>query len=208
WERLLLVKDYIDMVLIMLSKDNSPDARQDYNRLKKIMLTEDDGSEYVTISMMHLLITALIAKLRPVTQDLDLPLDLDSDDTAFDEDLEYEDDAEETMIGPKKRRIKINTPINISGLLDRIKLSLYKALLHYWPDPDINVYLACQLDPRCKRLLPTSKRDKAEEALHMMYAEFKAQYYSSKQVASVSSTSISTTNQDKEQAYYKGFIKS
>ncbi|CAG8440231.1 13429_t:CDS:2 [Cetraspora pellucida] len=83
WERLLLVKDYIDIVLFMLSKDNSSEACQDYNRLKKIMLVDDEwslmndlihllgpfneyteyfsGSEYVMISMMYPLITALIS---------------------------------------------------------------------------------------------------------------------------------------------------
>ncbi|CAG8737173.1 3268_t:CDS:1, partial [Racocetra fulgida] len=139
---------------------NSPNVRQDYNRLKKIMLTNDkwnlmndlthlldsfneyteyfSGSEYVIISMMYLLITALKIKLCPITQDFDLTLDFNSDNNAFDNDLEYEDDEEEITVGLKKRRIKINTPTNTSGLQDHIKLSLYKALLHYWPTPNIN----------------------------------------------------------------------
>ncbi|CAG8679037.1 7920_t:CDS:2, partial [Racocetra fulgida] len=124
WERLLLVRDYIDIVLIMLSKDNTPDAHQNYNRLKKIMLTDNEwnlisnltnllgpfneyseyfsGSEYVTISMMYPLINTLIVKLCPITQDFHSTLDFNSNDIAFDDDLKYKDNEEETIIGPKK----------------------------------------------------------------------------------------------------------
>ncbi|CAG8812166.1 13050_t:CDS:1, partial [Cetraspora pellucida] len=104
----------------------------------------------------------------------------------------------------------INTPTNTSGLLDHIKLSLYNGLLHYWPTPNINIYLACQLDPRCKRLrfLSIDEQNKAKEILYMIYAEFKERYYSSKQVSSLGSDLIPMINKSENQVYHKGFIKS
>ncbi|CAG8835248.1 23450_t:CDS:1, partial [Cetraspora pellucida] len=83
-------------------------------------------------------------------------------------------------------------------------------LLHYWPTPDINVYLACYLDPRCKRLhvLSTDERNQVEETLHAVYVEFKKRHCLSKQVTSLISKSVSMTNQNEKQAYRKGFIKS
>ncbi|CAG8654799.1 22764_t:CDS:2 [Cetraspora pellucida] len=41
-----------------------------------------------------------------------------------------------------------------------------------------------------------------------MYAEFKEQHCLSKQVTSLTSKSVSMTNQNEKQAYHKGFIKS
>ncbi|CAG8805546.1 19806_t:CDS:2, partial [Cetraspora pellucida] len=189
-------KEYLHLKCDVLTRWNSSFLAWE-RLLLKIMLTNDEwnlmndlthllglfneyteyfsGSEYVTISMMYPLITALKIKLWP-----------------------------------KKRQIKINTPTNTNGLLDHIKLSLYKALLHYWPTPDINIYLAYQLDPRCKRLhvLSTDKQNQIEETLHAVYTEFKKQHCLSKQVTSLISKSVSMTNQNKKQAYRKGFIKS
>ncbi|CAG8614030.1 17359_t:CDS:1, partial [Racocetra fulgida] len=47
---------------------------------------------------MYPLIAALTVNLYPNAQDLDLTLDFNSDDTAFNEDLEYVDDEEEIII--------------------------------------------------------------------------------------------------------------
>ncbi|CAG8647224.1 11247_t:CDS:2, partial [Racocetra fulgida] len=105
-----------------------------YNRFKKIMLTDNkwnlmsdltnlfrpfneyteyfSSSEYVTISIMYPLITTLIAKFCPIIQDFYSTLNFNSNDIAFDDDLEYKDNKEETIIGPKKQQIKINRPMN------------------------------------------------------------------------------------------------
>ncbi|CAG8851397.1 29247_t:CDS:2, partial [Gigaspora margarita] len=85
WERLLLIKDAINIVLTTLTVSTASEARKDARRLRQIQLTKDEwdlmkdlvvilgpfyetteelgGSEYVTISYMFPSILALMQKL-------------------------------------------------------------------------------------------------------------------------------------------------
>ncbi|CAG8655429.1 1881_t:CDS:1, partial [Scutellospora calospora] len=42
WERFLLIKDAIDIVVTTLTVSNTPEDRKDAKRLKEIQLTDDE----------------------------------------------------------------------------------------------------------------------------------------------------------------------
>ncbi|CAB5216281.1 unnamed protein product [Rhizophagus irregularis] len=58
------------------------------------------------------------------------PGDLDTNDNAFEE-HQFEEDDEDDEPGAR-RKIKINTLVNTSGLVNNIKVNLYKALEKYY----------------------------------------------------------------------------
>ncbi|GET66086.1 hypothetical protein GLOIN_2v1777143 [Rhizophagus irregularis DAOM 181602=DAOM 197198] len=63
-------------------------------------------------------------------QQVDINLDLDTNDNAFEE-HQFEEDDEDDEPGAR-RKIKINTLVNTSGLVNNIKVNLYKALEKYY----------------------------------------------------------------------------
>ena len=75
-----------------------------------------------------------IARLKkrfcPTTEFINNNLDLETNDHAFEE-HQFEEADEDDESGAR-RKIKINTPINTTGLLDNIKANLYKALEKYY----------------------------------------------------------------------------
>ncbi|CAG8603250.1 3887_t:CDS:2 [Cetraspora pellucida] len=99
WECLLLIKNAINIVLTTLTVSTASEVYKDARRLKQIQLTEDDGSEYVTISYMFPSILALMQKLASSTssydEELDDEINFKTDDLAFDEDVGYVDAQEE-----------------------------------------------------------------------------------------------------------------
>ncbi|CAG8453870.1 9998_t:CDS:2, partial [Scutellospora calospora] len=87
-ERLLLIKDAINIVLTTLTVFTASEARPFYETTKEL-----GGSEYVTISYMFPSILALMQKLASSTssydEELDDEINFEMDDLAFNEDLRF-----------------------------------------------------------------------------------------------------------------------
>ncbi|CAG8503195.1 8170_t:CDS:2 [Scutellospora calospora] len=112
-ERLLLIKDAINIVLAILTISNTPKARKDVKRLKEIQIT-DNNFKYATFSSMIPSILELIEKL-------DYSIDYSNEsnyvnfetiDLVFDDNVGYVYAQKEEEGSPKDRKIKINTPID------------------------------------------------------------------------------------------------
>ncbi|CAG8850289.1 38582_t:CDS:2, partial [Gigaspora margarita] len=190
--------DAIDIVLTTLNASTMPEAHRNAKRLKEIQLTEDD-SKYITISYIFLSILALMQELSSSicysVEELN-EVDFETDDFAFDENIGFVDAQEEEEEGPKKRRISINTPTNTANMKHKVKNALYNTLLHYWDLSDGEVFLACLLNLRCKKLrfATLSQRHEAEAALRTKYNNTKSLYQSS----TTSSNKSFSTNEDQD----------
>ena len=112
------------------------------------------------MSYIHPGIAKIKKILRPARQE-ENNLDLKTNDNAFEEHLFEEDDEEDEP--QAKRKIKINTPVITSGLLDRIKADLYNALEKYYEVIEKEALIAALLDPR-KKKMKFAKNDQKELA--------------------------------------------
>jgi len=157
WKRLIKIKDLIDVLASTMLIDNDPSMRNNGKRLKNINLTENEwqemdklikvledfaeateylgGSKYTTISLMYSILTVISQKILPdddSDDDLDDNfnmeiVDLTSSNTAFDDNVSYEDAPEDEPITeqPKCRKININTSQDCINLENRVKITLY-----------------------------------------------------------------------------------
>ena len=76
-------------------------------------------------------------------------MDLKTNEYAFEE-HQFEE-ADEDDEPEAKRKIKINTPINTAGLLNKIKANLYKAHEKYYEIIEKEALIAVLLDPHKKK---------------------------------------------------------
>ena len=131
WKRLIKIKDLINILVSTLMID--PDTQWDGKRLKDINLTDDEwqaigklviilkdfarvteylgGSNYTTISLMYSLLAIISKKIILENSDIEV-IDLTSPNTAFDDDIGYEDAPEDEPITQQLKCKKIN--INVS----------------------------------------------------------------------------------------------
>jgi len=139
------------------------------------------GSSYCTHSIMNPILIDIKKKLHPITQQGARVAEQinfnNNDETVFDEDIAVEDDEQPPPINAT-RRIRINEPVNCNGLIDKIKLSLFAAINHYWSDltsPDM--LLPTLLDPRMKDLnfASDSERLATKDLLKKVYEKLKSQ---------------------------------
>ena len=81
-------------------------------------------------------------------------VDFTEPNTAFDDDVEYEDSEDGDIANnqSKQRKIKINTPQDCKNLILKVKSALYESITHYWNIPADYGLIATLLDPRCKFL--------------------------------------------------------
>jgi len=104
-------------------------------------------------------------------------VDLTSLNTAFDDDVGYEDAPEDEPISkqPRHRKININTPQNCADLDKRVKAALYQSMNHYWEVPQEQGMLAALLDPRLKELgfVSNSLRIRTQGQLRNAYQDMK-----------------------------------
>ncbi|CAG8812870.1 5615_t:CDS:2, partial [Cetraspora pellucida] len=144
----------INIVLATLTISNESEVRKDARRLKEIQLTNNNCSEYVTFSYIIPFILGLINKLDCSTDYFDESNDInfETSDLAFDNNVGFVDAQEEEKGSPKERKIKINTPIDITNIQCKIKNALYNALLHYWNFSKEELFLAYLLNLRFKKL--------------------------------------------------------
>ena len=135
--------------------DPDPSTRRDEKQLKNINLTENEwleiskliiiledfakateylsGSKYTTISLMYSVLSIINQKILPDDNFNVEVEDLTSPNTAFDDDVEYENAPEDELISeqPKRRKININTPQNCTDLDKHVKAALYQSMNHY-----------------------------------------------------------------------------
>ena len=128
--------------------DPDPLTRRDGKRLKNINLTENEwqemsklikiledfaeateylgGSKYTTISLMYSILAVISQNILPDDSNIEV-IDLTSPNTAFDDDIGYEDAPEDEPITeqPKRRKININIPQDCTNLENRVKAALY-----------------------------------------------------------------------------------
>ncbi|CAG8750834.1 20207_t:CDS:2, partial [Cetraspora pellucida] len=166
----------INIVLATLSVSSTSEARKDARRLKEIQLTDNEwdlmrdivnilgpffevtellgGSEYVTFFYMIPSILGLMDKLDCSTDHLNESnnINFEMPDLVFDNNVGFVDAQKEEEGGPKGKKIKINTPIDVTNMQHKIKNALYNALLHYWDFSDEELFLAYLLDLRFKKL--------------------------------------------------------
>ncbi|CAB4484562.1 unnamed protein product [Rhizophagus irregularis] len=120
WERLIILQPYIDIVISSLNASKDRDAKEDAKRLKIVNLTNEEWD----------VIRDLLEILGPFAKLTEKLEDLDTNDNAFEE-HQFEEDDEDDEPGAR-RKIKINTLVNTSGLVNNIKVNLYKALEKYY----------------------------------------------------------------------------
>jgi hypothetical protein len=86
---------------------------------------------------MYSVLSVISQKIVPVDDSNVEVVDLTSPNTAFDDDVGYEDAPEDEPITeqPKCRKININKPQNCDNLEKCVKLALYQAINHYWDVP-------------------------------------------------------------------------
>ena len=199
WKRLIKIKDLIDILASTMLIDPDPSTRRDGKRLKNINLTENEwqemnkliiiledfagateylgGSKYTTISLMYSILAMINQKILPDDDSNVEMIDLTSLNTAFDDDVGYEDAPEDEPISgqPKRRKISINTPQNCTDLEKRVKAALYQSMNHYWEVPQEQGMLAALLDPRFKelRFASNSLRVRTQEQLKDAYQDMK-----------------------------------
>jgi len=115
---------------------------------------EFSGNTYVTLSKVVPTINEIIFDLATETpSNNDLFLD---EDTVFgleDKEIQPIDfDEEEIVSNITKKRILIKNPLNTTGILEKVKESIYGALIYYWNDRSDLGLMATLLDPRYKDL--------------------------------------------------------
>ncbi|PKY46940.1 hypothetical protein RhiirA4_521324 [Rhizophagus irregularis] len=190
WERLTILKPYIDIVISSLNASKNPNSKEDAKRLMKINLTNDEweiirdllkvlgpfaeltekleGTKYATMSYMYPGIAKLKKHFRPTTE-FNNNLDLETNNHAFEE-HQFEEADEDDEPGAR-RKIKINTPVNTTGLLDNIKANLYKALEKYYEVIEKEALISSLLDPRQKKLkfADNDQKEIARTSLNEVY---------------------------------------
>ena len=91
-----------------------------------------DGSNYTTISLIYSLLAIISKNIIPDNSNIEV-IDLTSPNTAFDNDIDYEDAPDDDPITqqPKRRKININILQNCNDLENHVKAALYQSINHY-----------------------------------------------------------------------------
>src|SRR6266542_5340855 len=143
-------------------------AKKDSKKLEKIKLNQDEQNlirDLKSTLNPFLEITELLkgssicctySIMNPVLLKIKNNFCSESSNTV---EINFED--EESAFDKDNRRIHIDEPVDCTGLINKIKLTLSAALDHYWKDiSDPKLIILSLLDPRIKRLsfLSTSER--------------------------------------------------
>ena len=212
WDRLIFLQYAILQLNIKLSCSLINEEKADGNKLKKIMLNDNEwelldelcnilapfekatrdfsGNTYVTLSQMFPIITNLTNSLKP-------PDDLSNSDGEFEESDDNKtitSDSEESLTD---QQIEVNYN-DISEVLKNVKKNIYMGLNHYWAMPDDFGIMAALLDPRYKNLnFITDEETKVRihSNLQVEYDQLKRemQQQSTSQSPTISAVSTSTS---------------
>jgi hypothetical protein len=192
------------MLINSLSTKTDTDSKRDHKRLKQIMLEEEEwdvikdlmpilkpfaeatdylgGNKYCTYSLMIPTLLEIIKRFKPLTENGEKnasEISFKNQEHAFDDQISIEDDDEEIPNSTAARKLKIKDPVNTHNLVNRIKLTLYAAMKHYWKNIDTPESLLPSLfDPRIKELsfVSVSQRFDTEELLNNLYEQEKQSF--------------------------------
>lgn len=191
-------------MITTLCIDSDKQAKKDGKRLKDINLTENEwnaiselipilepfanatellgGSQYATVSFMYPAINVITKGVKPSdsnSNEVEV-VDFTEPNTAFDDDVEYEDteDGDIANNQSKQRKIKISTPQDCKNLILKVKSALYESITHYWNIPADYGLIATLLDPRCKSLsfISPELHSDIHLKLRSIYNEMKLEY--------------------------------
>src|SRR5215212_9092204 len=213
WDRLIFLQYAILQLNIKLSCSLINEEKADGNKLKKIMLNDNEwelldelcnilapfekatqdfsGNTYVTLSQMFPIIINLTNSLKP-------PDDLSNSDGEFEESDDNKtitSDSEESLTD---QQIKVNYN-DISEVLKNVKKNIYMGLNHYWAMPDDFGIMAALLDPRYKDLSFISDDEtkiKIHSDLQIEYDQLKKEIQQQTTIPSPTTSTISTTSTD------------
>lgn len=202
WQRLLKLKNYINILINILSTKIDSDSKKDYKRLKKIMLEEEEwdvikelipilkpfaeatnylgGNKYCTYTIMVPTLIKIIDRLKPLTAEDEKyasEINFKNLENIFDDQISIEDDDEEKPNPTAVRKLKINDPANTQDLVKKIKLVLYAAMKYYWRNLITpKALLPSLFDPRIKDLsfVAIQQRFDTEELLSEKYDQEKS----------------------------------
>jgi hypothetical protein len=112
------------------------------------------GSNYSTHSIMKPLITEIINKLKPDEPNENI-MNIENLEDVFvwDEDQDNPDNSNNVKnTNGHQKNVDLNRPMQTSGVLKKVKDTLYQAMLYYWENEREISYLPSILDPRIKKL--------------------------------------------------------
>jgi len=138
WQRLLKLKDYINVLISTLSTKTDPDSKRDSKRLKQIMIEEEEwdviknlipilrpfaeatnylgGNKYCTYTIMVPTLIKIINRLKPLTAEDEKvvsEINFKNHENIFDDEVSIEDDEERSNpSNPTVRKLRINVPAN------------------------------------------------------------------------------------------------
>ena len=223
WERLIELKRAIKFLPGQLKSDLDKDAQKDGEKLEKIMLSDEEwslienlldllsgfeevtrllsGAKYCTISLMYPAISAIIATIKPKSnQDnasLDFELDFDDvvNDVPNDEEItildnievtiaDHEDEVEIEVIdltsctGRSRKKVNISGSMQTRNTISDIQNILYNSMFNYWKNTFKVGMIACLLDPRFKKLqfVRQETRNLIIQDLKFLYEDAQIEY--------------------------------
>jgi len=191
WRRLLELKGYIRTLEANLAEETDQDSKKDSQRLTKIMLTNDEwdllrdlipilglfeettrylgGSNYSTHNITKPLIAEIINKLKPEESTPDINIENLEDVFVLDDMANVNSNEKECQ-----RSINLDEPLQTSGILKKVKNTLYQAMLFYWKGDREISYLPSILDPRIKKLdFAPDEREQTLLSLQDKYSDMK-----------------------------------
>ncbi|GBB98879.1 hypothetical protein RclHR1_03350010 [Rhizophagus clarus] len=114
------------------------------------------GSNYSTHSIMKPLITEIINKLKPDEPNeniININIENLEDVFVWDEDQDNQNNSNnEKNTNGHQKNVDLNRPMQTSGVLKKVKDTLYQAMHFYWKNEREISYLPSILDPRIKKL--------------------------------------------------------
>ena len=220
------------MKVTLTDVEQDIDTKKDGKRLKEIDLESNEwntikellnilgpfaeatqylsSSKYVSVSFVYPIIYDLKKRFKPFVTVTDTNLNTKND--AFEDNIVPEDDSEEIIeTNISQRHIKVKYPQNCSGLIQKIKGSLYNALDHYWKVNEMEVMIATILDPRTKKMEfgnDSNLYEQTKEELTYRYSFIKLENNKNLDDEQVeSSTSQANLNQTYKQNYISTLFK-
>lgn len=94
-----------------------------------------------------------------------------NDDVIGEQDAFNDQEEEEEQRNVNQHQIKLNTPVNTTGLLNKVRKKMYITFCDYYSDPAPQELMSALLDPRLKSLdfISATSRLEVESILRELY---------------------------------------
>ncbi|CAB5325643.1 unnamed protein product [Rhizophagus irregularis] len=156
--QLLELKGYIRTLEANLAEETDQDSKKDSQRLTKVMLTNDEWD--LLRDLIFILgpfeETTGILELKPDEPNentMNINIENLEDVFVWNEDQDNSNNPNnEKNTNEHQKNVDLNQPMQISGVLKKVKDTLYQAMLFYWKNEREISYLPSILDPRIKKL--------------------------------------------------------